>query len=129
MTHVSPRALTRFIERAEAPPDFEAHVNACERCAHALSKAAAASLAPRSVVTFARLPLEAFFALAALALVVMLGPHPAPGSAPPLVMSGPVSAGVPDAGPAGGLFAPVLVASYDAGERRDDQRNEGPSEE
>lgn len=127
MTHVSTRALTRFIERAEATPDFEAHVNSCERCAHALSQVAAASLQPRTIFSSVRamvvMPLEAYFALAALALVLMVWPHSAQVAAPLVVLNSPVSAGVPDAGAADGLFSPVMVASYDAGEFRDDTRN------
>jgi hypothetical protein len=123
MSHVSARELRGFVHGGRASPAFEAHVDACARCAQALSAEARASLeapAPSLAQALVRLPLEAWLAFAALALALVVWPAPAHRTQPVFSAAGlPASAGVPDAGAADGQLPPLLVASFDAGETRE----------
>jgi hypothetical protein len=123
MSHVSARELRRFVHRGRAGRAFEAHVDACEACARALSAAARASLEappPSMAQALVRIPLEAWLAFAVLALALLASPAPAHGRVQPVFSSTilAASAGVPDAGPADGTLPPLLVAAFDAGETR-----------
>ena len=123
MSHVSARELRRFVSGGRGSPAFEAHVDACARCAQALSAVARASLeppAPSLAQALVGIPREAWLAFAVLALALLAWPAPAHSTQAVFSASGlATSAGVPDAGPADGKLAPLMVAVFDAGETRD----------
>jgi hypothetical protein len=124
MSHVSARELRRFVVAGRASQAFEAHVDGCEACARALALVARASLeapGPSVAQALVRIPLEGWLAFAVMALALLAWPAPATRG-PQLIFTATdlaASAGVPDAGALEGKLAPLLVASFDAGERRD----------